>query len=112
MFDYITLLENVQAVPIKVAVKIIRLKVCIIFSQSDDLDLHSRSQLLLKRQCFNLYYNSNYLGQYLSYGIPTWHDDRLMYGMYAHARFDDLGLDARSQWVGRGRNSALNYLDN
>ena len=31
---------------------------------------------------------------------------------YAHARFDDLDLDAGSQWLGRGQNSALNYLDN
>ena len=32
--------------------------------------------------------------------------------MDAHARFDDLDLDARSQWVGKGKNSSLNYLDN
>ena len=31
---------------------------------------------------------------------------------YAEARFDDLDFDARSKWVGRGHNSALNYLDN
>ena len=29
---------------------------------------------------------------------------------YAEARFDDLDLDARSQWVGKGENSALNAL--
>ena len=34
--------------PIKFAVKIVRLKVYIIFPQSDNLDLHSRSQLRLK----------------------------------------------------------------
>ena len=27
-------------------------------------------------------------------------------------RFDDIDFDARSQWLGRGINSALNYLDN
>ena len=27
----------------------------------------------------------------------------LMDVIYAHARFDDLGLDARSQWVGKGK---------
>ena len=32
---------------------------------------------------------------------------------YAHANFDDLDLDVRSQWVGKGKKkSALNYLDN
>ena len=29
---------------------------------------------------------------------------------YAHADFDD--LDSRSQWLGRGKYSALNSLDN
>ena len=29
---------------------------------------------------------------------------------YTHGRFDD--LDAGSQWLGRGKRSALNYLDN
>ena len=47
----------------------------------------------------------------LSYGIQTWHDGRLMNGIYAHAHFDDLDLDARSQWIGRGKQSAFNYLD-
>ena len=37
-----------KAMPIMFAVKIVWLKVCIIFSQSDDLDLYSRSQLHLK----------------------------------------------------------------
>ena len=31
---------------------------------------------------------------------------------YAHTRFDDLDLHERSQWLGRGKKSALNYLDN
>ena len=34
--------------------------------------------------------------QYLSYGIQTWHDGRLMHCMYARAHFDDLDLIARS----------------
>ena len=38
----------VQAIPIKFAVKIVRLKVYIIFSQSNDLALHPRSLLHLK----------------------------------------------------------------
>ena len=40
--------ESVQTKAIKFAVPIVRLKVYIIFSQSDDLALHSRSQLHLK----------------------------------------------------------------
>ena len=46
--------ETVQVVPIKLSVKIVPLKVCTMFSQPDDLDLHSRSQLCLKLDtCFN-----------------------------------------------------------
>ena len=37
-----------QSIPIKFAVKIVRLNVYVLFSQSDDLALHSRSQLRLK----------------------------------------------------------------
>ena len=40
--------ETLQAIPIKFAVKIVRLKVYVIFSQSDDLALHSRSPVHLK----------------------------------------------------------------
>ena len=40
----------------------------------------------------------------LSYYIQTCDDGRLMDVLYAHARFDDLDLDARSQWVGNGKN--------
>ena len=33
---------------------------------------------------------------------------------YAHARVDDLDLDARSHWVGKSKKkkTTLNYLDN
>ena len=55
--------------------------------QSDDPDLHSSSHVRLK--------------QYLSYYIRTWHDGRLMDALCAHARFDYLGLDTRSQLVGK-----------
>ena len=40
--------ETVKAMLIKFAVKIVRLRVYIFFSQSDDLNLHWSSQLLLK----------------------------------------------------------------
>ena len=38
----------------------------------------------------------------------------MAYNYYAHAHFDDLDLDldARSQHLGRGNKSTLNYLDN
>ena len=38
--------------------------------------------------------------------------DLIMYGIYTPGHFDDLDLDARSQWLGRGTNSACNYLSN
>ena len=63
---------NVQAIPIKFAVKIVRLKV----------------------------YNYNFFSvrgpYYDSHGIQTWHDGRLMRGTSAHSRFDDHDLDASS----------------
>ena len=43
--------------------------------QSDDLGLHSRSQVHLKP---DLVFNLQYLGQYLSYYIQTWYDGTLM----------------------------------
>ena len=96
--------------PIMFAVKMVRLKVYKKNSQSDDLALHSRSQLRLKLDIFNLYYNVNsYLRQYLSYGIQTWLEGRLTHSIYAHAHFSYLDLDARSQWVGKSKNSVLNY---
>ena len=98
--------DTIQPMSIKYAVKILRLKVYVIFLQSGDLNLQSRSQLRLKlgKKMFNLYYNSHYLGQYLRYDIQTWHDGRLMNGIiYAHARsFRWPDFDARSQCVGRG----------
>ena len=35
-----------------------------------------------------------------------------MHDIYARAHFDDLDLDASSQWVGKSKKPALNYLDN
>ena len=82
--------ETIQAILIKFAVKIVPTKGLYNYCQSDDLDFHSRphsaSQTL---PLFNL----QYLGQYLIYYTQTWHDGRIMHGIYAHARFDDLELD-------------------
>ena len=44
--------------------------------------------------------------------IQTWHDGPFMDALYAHARFDDIDLDARSQWVGKGKKSALHAVGN
>ena len=40
-------------------------------------------------------FNLQYLGQYLSYYIETWHDGRLMDAIYAHARLMTLTLMQR-----------------
>ena len=45
---YSNISQTVQAMPIKFTVKIVRLKIYLIFSQTDDLTLHSRSQVRLK----------------------------------------------------------------
>ena len=55
-------------------------------------------------------FNLQYLRQYESYYIQTWHDGRLMDARHAHAHFNDLDLDARSEWVGKGKKSALHAL--
>ena len=48
-----------------------------------------------------------------SIDIQSWHDGvDLCMAYYAHARFDDLDLDARPLWLGRGNSLALNYLAN
>ena len=83
--------ETVQAVTFTFAVKILWLEIYIIFFQSDDLALHSRSQLLrlkLDQSLFSLYYNNiQYLEQYSSYDIQTWHDGRFTHGIvFAHAK--------------------------
>ena len=72
--------------------------------------LHSRSHVRIKRDYF---LTLQYLGgHYLSYYIQNWHNGRFMDALYAHARFDDLDLDARSQWVGNCKTSALHTLGN
>ena len=67
------ILETVQAIPIKFDVKIVRRKVLIIFSQSDDLALHSRSQLCLKLdKCLTCTIIAIFWT--VNHGIQTWHD--------------------------------------
>ena len=76
--------------------------------QYDELGLHSRSQVRPKLDYLLL--DLQYFGHYLSYCTQTWHDGRLIDAIYAHDRFDY--LDARSQWVGKGKESALHALGN
>ena len=50
--NYSIISQTVEAIPITLDVEIARLKVYKIFSQSDDLDLHLRLQVRLKRDKF------------------------------------------------------------
>ena len=59
-----------------------------------------------------LLFKLQYLRQYLSYYVLTWYDGRLMDAIYAQAHFNDPDLDARSQWVSKGKQSALSALGN
>ena len=51
--------------------------------------------------------NLQYLRQYVSDYIQTLHDGRRVDALYAHASVDDIDLDVRSQWVSKGKDSAL-----
>ena len=73
--------------------------------QFDDLDLHSRSQVRLKLDYFLIRNISDSINN-----IQTWHDGRFMDAVYVHAPFDDPDIDARSQWVGKGKQSALHLI--
>ena len=72
--------------PIKFAVKIVRVKVYIIAFQSDDFDLHSRSQLRLKH---DNWFICTIIVMYRTLDscqfIQTWHDSRLTHAIYARA---------------------------
>ena len=46
----------------------------------------------------------------LSCYIQTWRDSRLLEAIRAHARFNELDLDAKSQWVGKGKNQRCMLL--
>ena len=106
MFDYS---ETVQAMPIIFAVKIDRLKVYIILLQSDDLALRSRSQLRLTLDIC-LTYTIIAISQtvFKLYAFKLGMTVELCMVIYI---LDDLDLDTRSQWVGKGKNTALIYLD-
>ena len=83
--------ETIHTMPIMFAVKIVSLKVYMTIASPMTLTFNSRSQMRL-----TLLFNLQYLEQYLSYYVQTWHDGKLIHGIYAHARFDDLDLDAKS----------------
>ena len=84
------ILETVQAMPITFAVRIVWGKVYISFSQSDDLALHSRSQLCLK------------LYKCLTY---AWHIMLMCMSM-------TLTLLQGHSGSAKAKESTLNYLDN
>ena len=86
--------KTIKAKPIKFALKIVRLRVCMTITGSVTSTFIQGHKLLFKLQ---------YLRQYFSDYIQTWHDGRLMDARYAHARFDDPDHDARSQWVDKGK---------
>ena len=78
MFDYF---RTIQAMPMKFAVKIVRLKVYNYdYCQSDDLDLHSRSQKRLK---LLLVFKLQYLCQYFSYTFNNL-AHRYLYAWHIH----------------------------
>ena len=85
-----------QTMPIKFTVKIIRLKVYIIYSQSDETDLNWRSQLRLK--LYSLFFGTIIVISWTFLSIQTWDDGRfIMYGIKnigynLCARFDNLTL--------------------
>ena len=92
--------ETIQAMHIKFAVKIVRLKVYINFSQSDDFDLHSGSQLRLILD--KILTSTMYIGIIVisrtdnieAMAFKLCITDLCIAYIYAHAHFDDLDLDA------------------
>ena len=89
--------ETVQAMSIKLTMAIVRRKVYIIVSQSDDIDQRLRSQLRLKRDKFVTLHNSdNISAMEFKLGMMV---DVCMTCMLGITRSDDLDLYARSQGV-------------
>ena len=84
---------TMQAMPIMFAVKILRLKS--IWPLPVRWPWLSFKVTSASQAWLNIF-NYHYLEQYLSYYILTWHDGRLIHGIYAHSRVDDTDLDARS----------------
>ena len=95
---YLTISETFQAMSIKFAVKIVQLKVYMTIASPMTLT----SFTIISVSQTWLLFNLQYLGQYVTNYIRTWHDGRLMDALYYH--FDDLDLDARSQWVSEAKN--------
>ena len=56
--------------------------------------------------CVCVRVNLQYLRQYVSYYIQTWHKGRRMDPLYDNVRFDDIDVDARPQWVGKDKQIA------
>ena len=86
------------------AVKTVNDIVYIINSQDKNLPLHSRSQVSLKRDqsltCTIIVIYQTIFKVW--YPCLAWRYCRLIHGIYTHARFHDLDVVAKSQWVGIG----------
>ena len=83
--------ETVQATPIQLTVEIVPTKGLYDHRQSNDLDLHSRSQLHLKIDNF-FTCTIIVIPRTVAFKLRMMVDLCMAY-IYAHARFDDLGLD-------------------
>ena len=92
--------------PIKVAAKTVRLKVYMTIASPTTLPFVKGHKCVSNLTGF---FYLQYLGQYY---IQTWHGGTLMDVIYSYVHFNDLDLDARSQWVGNGKILALNALCN
>ena len=85
------------------AVKIVRLLVYVTIPSSLTLTFIQDHKFVSNLTTFNL----QYIGHYFKlYYIQTRRGGRLMDALSALTRCDDLDLDARSQWVGKGKKSA------
>ena len=86
--------------PINFAVKIVRLNVYMTIASPMTLTFSQgyKCVSIVTTVCLFLFcvFKLQCLGQYLSYYTHTCHVGRRLNALYAHARFDDLDLVARS----------------
>ena len=99
------LFQTVSAMPIKFAVKIVRLKIFIIFSVWWPCSSPKVTTQIWHLK--NLYYDTNSnITEHSSYGIQTWHDCTLIYGIWLIVMMQGHSGSAKA------KKSVLNDLDN